>query len=274
VKSLLDHGANPKIKNRDWKSAEDYIVEDERFRSSPVRGGNGANGDNKAYAPAPSPPVIYNSEAANLTGGRSLSDITTHLKSLARSFESEYQGKDRDILQAKALLTQMHAEVAESSKMISALSEQTVPLEGQRRELETLLASLQQKMEEAMNKGYETWEAGQESRIAAWSRGEPGEYGDLEEEGAMPEGGPEAVKAEEDRLRWEIEEKRRKRKEVMSRLVTATAEAGTGDKIAKYRKLVAAGCGGKVDPSQLDDVMTQFLEVSSLFVERLAAKLT
>ena len=33
VKALLDHGADPKIKNRDFKSAEDYILEDERFRS-------------------------------------------------------------------------------------------------------------------------------------------------------------------------------------------------------------------------------------------------
>ncbi|CDZ98861.1 Transcription regulator HTH, APSES-type DNA-binding domain [Phaffia rhodozyma] len=38
VKSLLDHGADPKLANRDGKTAEDYILEDERFRSSPVIG--------------------------------------------------------------------------------------------------------------------------------------------------------------------------------------------------------------------------------------------
>ena len=36
VKLLIDHGADPKIANRDGKSTEDYILEDERFRSSPV----------------------------------------------------------------------------------------------------------------------------------------------------------------------------------------------------------------------------------------------
>ncbi|KAA1085079.1 hypothetical protein PGTUg99_006528 [Puccinia graminis f. sp. tritici] len=31
VKILLDHGANPKTANRDGKSAEDYILEDDKF---------------------------------------------------------------------------------------------------------------------------------------------------------------------------------------------------------------------------------------------------
>ncbi|KAG5220937.1 transcription factor [Salix suchowensis] len=36
VKILIDHGADPKIVNNDGKSTEDYILEDERFRSSPA----------------------------------------------------------------------------------------------------------------------------------------------------------------------------------------------------------------------------------------------
>jgi transcription factor MBP1 len=36
VKILIDHGADPKIVNHDGKSTEDYILEDERFRSSPA----------------------------------------------------------------------------------------------------------------------------------------------------------------------------------------------------------------------------------------------
>ncbi|GAA5963277.1 hypothetical protein JCM3765_005785 [Sporobolomyces pararoseus] len=36
VKILLDHGADPKIANRDGKTAEDYILEDERFREQEI----------------------------------------------------------------------------------------------------------------------------------------------------------------------------------------------------------------------------------------------
>jgi ankyrin repeat protein len=36
VKLLIDHGADPKIPNREGKTAEDYILEDERFRASPI----------------------------------------------------------------------------------------------------------------------------------------------------------------------------------------------------------------------------------------------
>ncbi len=81
VKALLDHGADPKIKNRDFKSAEDYILEDERFRSSPVVGQNGFAKE-KAFAPQ-----LYNSEAARMAGGSCLADITAHMQNLARSFD-------------------------------------------------------------------------------------------------------------------------------------------------------------------------------------------
>lgn len=221
VKALLDHGADPKIKNRDFKSAEDYILEDERFRSSPVRG---SNGDVKPSISESKPPMLYSSEAAKLAGGTCLNDITAHMQSLARSFDAELQGKERAILQAKALLTSTHADVTETTKRIAALNEQSAPLDGAKRELEALQRELHCKIGDGMRDGFETWNAGQESRLAAWSNGEMGDYSDLEAEQVVPAGGPEVVQAEEDRLRWEIEEKRRKRKELVSRLVTAQAD--------------------------------------------------
>lgn len=221
VKALLDHGADPKIKNRDFKSAEDYILEDERFRSSPVRG---SNGDTKPSLSDSKPPVLYNSEAGKLAGGTCLSDITSHMQSLARSFDAELQGKERGILQAKALLTSIHTEVTETSKRISTLTEQSAPIDGTKRELDSLQRDLQGKIGESMKDGFETWNAGQDARLAAWTNGVEGDYSDLEVEQKMPVGGAEVIQAEEDRLRWEIEEKRRRRKELVSRLVSAQAE--------------------------------------------------
>lgn len=42
VKILLDNGADPKIANRDGKTAEDYILEDERFREQEIPTAGGA----------------------------------------------------------------------------------------------------------------------------------------------------------------------------------------------------------------------------------------
>lgn len=44
VKILLDNGADPKVANRDGKTAEDYILEDERFREAEAGGAVGYGG--------------------------------------------------------------------------------------------------------------------------------------------------------------------------------------------------------------------------------------
>lgn len=218
VKALLDHGADPKIKNRDFKSAEDYILEDERFRSSPVKGG-GMLGEKSLL------PQLFNSEAARLAGGSCLQDITSHMQSLARSFDSELQTKERDILQAKALLTSIHAEVTEASRVIQSLSEQAAPVEEARKEYETLQAQLTSRLNESMRSGYEVWLQGQLGREERWRNGEdPGmndeDYSDM---GGLYHDSSNAT-GEEERVRWEVEEKRRRRGVLTGRFVRAQAE--------------------------------------------------
>lgn len=53
VKILLDNGADPKVANRDGKTAEDYILEDERFREQDVQTGSGTGGGNGAAISQP-----------------------------------------------------------------------------------------------------------------------------------------------------------------------------------------------------------------------------
>lgn len=219
VKALLDHGADPKIKNRDFKSAEDYILEDERFRSSPVSG-NGTKRDPIAHQ-------LFSSEAARLAGGSCLQDITSHMQTLAKSFDGELQGKERDILQAKALLTSIHAEITETSRTLQGLGEQTGPVEEKKRELEGLQSQLRSKVNEGMKRGWESWVVADEAREGRWKAGltPTGEdVGDLPALTTLPQGGAEVAQAEEDRLRWEIEEKRRNRAELVRQYVKAQAE--------------------------------------------------
>jgi transcription factor MBP1 len=232
VKALLDHGADPKIKNRDFKSAEDYILEDERFRSSPVQGGASSSIREKPLAPQ-----LYSSEAARLAGGQCLADITTHMQSLARSFDTELQGKERDILQAKALLTNIHNEVTEASRIVQDLTNQAAPMEGKKRELEALQQAQRDRIGESMKRGLDKWFAEEVAREARWREGRSKpdeETGDLQETTRLPDGGVEVVQAEEDRLRWEVEEKRRRRQELVNQFVQAQAEvsAKSGSDVA------------------------------------------
>ena len=244
VKALLDHGADPKLRNRDFKNAEDYILEDERFRSSPARG----SGDSRPPPFTEKAPQLYNSEAAKLAGGPCLQDFTAHMQSLARSFDAELQSKDRDILQAKALLTNIHAEITEASKVIKTVQEQQSPSDGLQQELKGVQASLEQKLRESMRAGFEKWDAGQAAREAQWRAGVPGDYSDLEEEHRQTQGLD--AQGEEDRLRWEIEEKRRRRNELISALVKAQSEVsvrrgrwgfGANCRLARARRLGSTG---------------------------------
>ena len=220
VKALLDHGADPKIKNRDFKSAEDYILEDERFRSSPVQGPS-ANGKlEKTYVPQ-----LYSSEAARLAGGQCLQDITSNMQSLAKSFDAELQGKERDILQAKALLTNIHSEVTEASRMIQMMGEKAGPVEDRKRELESLQAGFRTRLGKAMRKGYEIWSMEEKEREERYTRagGSDEDWSDVRSVLALPEG-VEVGQAEEESLRREVEEKRRRRGELVKSFVKAQTE--------------------------------------------------
>lgn len=227
VKALLDHGADPKIKNRDFKSAEDYILEDERFRSSPVPGAQSTS--KTVLGDKPFAPQLYNSDAARMTAGSCLADITAHMQSLAKSFDAELQGKERDTLQAKALLTHIHTEVTEAQKVIHALTVQAGPVEEYKRELEQLQTKFKAQLSDNMRKGWETWSAGQKGREERWRNGQAGaeDVSDLPELSRLPEG-EELKQAEEERLRWEVGQKRQKRAELLEQLVQAQAEVSHG----------------------------------------------
>jgi transcription factor MBP1 len=68
-------------------------------------------------------------------------------------------------------------------------------------------------------------------------------------------------------LREELSLHRKRRKDMFDEFVLFQAEAGTGGRMAEYRRLIAAGCGG-VPTSEVDNVVSMLLEVSALFLFR------
>jgi transcription factor MBP1 len=217
VKCLLDHGADPKMKNRDFKSSEDYILEDERFRGSPsAPGGTSGSGVNNDQ-------VLYNSEAARIAGGSGTSDISSNMQALARSMDAEYLAKERETTQAKALLTSIQTEITESSKALGKISQQIAPLEDSRREYEQLRTQLKNTLLEKLRSGYEQWLQGEQGRESRWRSGQDAaangeDYSDLASTTAP------AKEGEEEALRWEIEDQQRRRGELVAKLVKSEAE--------------------------------------------------
>lgn len=183
VKLLIDHGADPKIANRDGKSTEDYILEDERFRSSPVmpsralamsfRNAQAAYppvqaATNYAFAPANSDRMsLHHSAAAQTASSRAVTDMASMLDSLAASFDQELREKERDLNQAHALLSNIQAEILESQRAVGQLKVQCQGLEETRVTLQELETELSAKMGKRYRLGWEKWVKDEEEREKA-----------------------------------------------------------------------------------------------------------
>ncbi|KDR83465.1 hypothetical protein GALMADRAFT_132911 [Galerina marginata CBS 339.88] len=180
VKILIDHGANPKIMNNDGKSTEDYILEDERFRSSPVPPSRVAamsfRNAQAAFPPPAAPlgysygpangekPPLHHSVAAQKASTRCVNDIAAMMDSLAASFDQELRDKERDTTQAHALLANIQAEILESQRAVGHLKSQADGLTHAKQHLRDLENSLSDKMGRRYRLGWEKWVKDEESR--------------------------------------------------------------------------------------------------------------
>jgi len=146
VKILLDHGANPKTANRDGKSAEDYILEDGKYRalsptpcsSGPVRqldqnstGGTSNRSDfvdlldpvpidaNLIPHRSPNTSPLHYSETGQKVTKQLLPEVTSMIELLATTFDTELQEKERDLDHAIGLLSNIEKEYLEGQRKIS-----------------------------------------------------------------------------------------------------------------------------------------------------------
>ncbi|KAJ7667659.1 transcription factor [Mycena polygramma] len=276
VKLLIDNGADPKIVNNDGKSTEDYILEDERFRSSPVPPsrtlGMSFRNAQAAYPPhnslpnyvfAPSNgdrPPLHHSVVGQRASTRCVNDMTSMLDSLAASFDQELRDKERDTAQAHALLSNIQAEILESQRTVAHLRGQAEGLAIAKQHLKEREDALHTKMGRRYRLGWEKWvkdEEVREKEIRDAGNGElvaPTTYR-MEED--MDD--PEALREACNTLRQDVEQFRKRRKGTFDELVSFQAEAGTSGRMGEYRRLIGAGCGG-VPPSEVDHVLGMLLE--------------
>lgn len=290
VKILIDHGADPKITNRDGKSTEDYILEDERFRSSPVIPSRTMSMSYRNAQAATAPPSIYDYGGSDGSGPplhysvtgqkaatRCVNEATLMLKSLAGSFDQELKDKERDMNQANALLGNIQTEILESQRSVGLLKTQSHGLAQSKQNLLELEDELRAKMGRRSKIGWDQWVKADEEREEAVRKSQGGELATTSIEGEFwtSEGvnvtdlanlhadiptDPVALEEECEKLRTELVSYNKRRLDAIDDLARFQTEAGTGGRMADYRRLIGAGCGG-VPPGEVDNVIGMLLEV-------------
>lgn len=309
VKLLIDHGADPKIANRDGKTTEDYILEDERFRSSPslpsrtsgmsfrtLRAANAsASGQgslsNITYGERLS---LHHSVTAQAASTQCVNDMAVMLESLAASFDQELKDKEHDMTQAQLVLHTIQSEILEHRRTVNQLQQQCEGLDEAKENLGRSHTDLISTMTKRSRIGYEKWlrdEEGRERQVRALTIGKdlpfiPGVLPDVVPNGLVDGNAGSAKITDNDvsdlralyedlptdeleikkacqTLRTELEESRATKTRLVEELATLHAEAGTGSRMAQYRRLISSGCGGMA-LSEVDDNLTTLLEVSKI----------
>jgi transcription factor MBP1 len=251
VKVLLDYGADPKIANRDGKSAEDYILEDERFRSSSLGPGVAAG----ALAPGLGAYVsaLHTSETGQKASGTAVPAMADMLESLATSFDNELHEKERDLRQAHSLLNNIQAEILDSGRTVAGLKNQAAGLDPLRQREAELYQQLNEKMGKRFRLGWEKYVRDEEEREHEFVANRPSspkaETADLDELLKIPNL-PGDVAAACDALRGDLSKLKNTRRDLFENFVNLQAETGTEQKMGDYRRLIALGCN--INPTEVD----------------------
>ncbi len=199
------------------------------------------------------------------------------LKSLAGSFDQELKDKERDMNQANALLGNIQTEILESQRSVGLLKTQTQGLAQSKQNLLELEDELRAKMGRRSKVGWDKWVKGDEEREEAIRKAQGGEVATTSIEGEYwtSEGvnvtdlanlhadiptDPAALEEECEKLRTELAAYKKRRLDAIDDLARFQTEAGTGGRMADYRRLIGAGCGG-VPPGEVDNVIGMLLEV-------------
>lgn len=115
VKVLLDHGADPHVKNNDGKSAEDYIIDDERIRDSPTIASR------TLFRIGALDPKTQASVAAHRVGDEMYGKMAENFDELLVCLDNELKTREGDIAQANGILVELEREVQSTQKAIDDL---------------------------------------------------------------------------------------------------------------------------------------------------------
>lgn len=261
---LLEHGADPKVRNKEGKNAEDYILEDERFRATPPRG-----------LANEGPTILHLSEAGQRAGGRAVQLMTNLLHNLADSYDSELTATERKLTQAHSLLAQIQGEIGDSTKTLETLDKEGSSRNVEKRKLEDVQSALRAGAEKRAREEQDaTWaHDGDRIKKLRTEKGIGGKGallapGDDEKMRAAGSdafltrllAASDAPEKELQALAEQVSGLKTKRTELLEKLVESAKEQGTGKTMSAYRRLIAAGCGG-IAQEEVDNVVSALCEL-------------
>ena len=271
VKLLLEHGADPKIRNREGKNAEDYIVEDERFRASPSRslgGPSAAVADAASGAPRTPSSVPHTSEAGQRAAGRSVALVSTLLHDLADSYDTELSVLEKKLAHAQSLLVQIQGEIADSNRIEASLRADSNDVnDAHERAAALMRAYVHERRQRTAQEVQREWED-TEQRVARARSALGLADGAWRAPGApLPEGADvddvtlrlleaprDSVREEHARAREALAPLLEREAALEQQYAEQVRDQGTGHTMATYRRLIAAGCGG-IAPEEVDAVV-------------------
>ncbi|PWN51202.1 apses-domain-containing protein [Violaceomyces palustris] len=279
VRLILEHGGDPKIRNKEGKNAEDYIVEDERFRASPSRLGNAGLELNAEGLPALPSSSMHTSEAGQRAAGRAVTLMSNLLHNLADSYDTELSAANKKLAQAHGLLKQIQSEIEDSARVAEGLNLEAGGVEAERQQVGELEEALREGVTKRSREELEDdWKVGREAIKRARSQAGVGEgklltpinstavNGEVAKETTAEEKLIQGLAPDQDmkvaisELRSQLEKIRSKRSELIDTFIARAREQGTGRTMAAYRRLIAAGCGG-IAPDEVDAVVNVLCEL-------------
>lgn len=271
VRLLLEHGADPKIRNKEGKNAEDYIIEDERFRSSPSRTnptGVELGADGLPLLPTSS---LHTSEAGQRTAGRAVTLMSNLLHSLADSYDAEISGAEKKLTQAHGLLKQIQTEIEDSAKVAEGLQIEAKGVEEEKKRVDSLQLALKHGINKRAREDLERrWNEGKaaikRARLqagldsSALLPSAAANTSDPTSELLAPLPAGTDIKTAISDLRSQLHSVQQERTELVEKFIEKAREQGTGRTMAAYRRLIAAGCGG-IAPDEVDAVVGVLCEL-------------
>lgn len=138
LKLLVDHGADPKIRNKHDLTAEDHLF-----------GGAAATRDTSAPFAQIFRPHL--SETGITTTTKILPAVNEMMESLATSYDKEMQEKDTDLTQSRVIYAKIQDEIAESKMAITTLTTRASTLPELTAQVKVSEANLRKRVDATMH---------------------------------------------------------------------------------------------------------------------------
>ncbi|AOW00902.1 hypothetical protein B0I72DRAFT_136217 [Yarrowia lipolytica] len=235
-RALMDFNVKTDIVNADGRTALDLLEGDRQMQQHPP----------PAMALHHQPPYQMLHESETAIAAHNLAGTVVHnLQVLAHAFDAELKEKDADVQQVRQMATKMEEDIAATNEAIREYEAK----HGTAEELEKLASEAEERVTTRVNQLRKVFERSQAKGLAMLVAEEEREISREQTKGEF-------------KTAKELTDLQHGRKDLVDDVVELFANAGVGEKMNEYRRLVAMSCGVKVEDIDglLDGIEKALLE--------------